>query len=53
MIDWLYNKINSFIRFFVFILTLFLLTFGGLFVLIGQAILSVAEKTIIYSFKEK
>jgi len=53
MINWLCDKINSFIRFIIFILTLFLLAFGGLFVLIGQAILSVAEKTIIYSFKEK
>jgi len=53
MINCLCDKINSFIRFIIFILTLFLLAFGGLFVLIGQGILFVAEKTIVCSLKEK
>lgn len=52
MINWLYDKVSSFIRFFIFFLTLFLLAFGGLFVVTGQAILFIAEKTITYSLKE-
>ena len=53
MVSWLYDKINSFIKFLIFLFTLFLLASGGLFVVIGQTILSVAEKTIIYSLMER